>query len=84
MLTAIDKFALGHATFEIADREGAAARRSARPYFESLLATGEFPVLTGLLSDDKAGAVAEPQYERQFERGLAWLLDGIKAGIEAP
>ena len=84
VLTAIDKFTLGHATFEIADRAGAAARRSARPYFESLLATGEFPVLAGLLSDDKAGAVAEPQYERQFERGLAWLLDGIEAGIEAP
>ena len=36
VLTAIDKFTLGHATFEIADRVGAAARRSARPYFESL------------------------------------------------
>jgi AcrR family transcriptional regulator len=84
VLTAIDKFTLGHATFEIADRVGTAARRSARPYFESLLASGEFPALARLLSDEAAGAVAEPQYERQFERGLAWLLDGIEAGIKAP
>lgn len=84
VLTAVDKFTLGHATFEIADRAGATVRRSVRPYFESLLATGEFPALTRLLSGDHADAMGEPQYERQFERGLAWLLDGIEAGIQAP
>jgi AcrR family transcriptional regulator len=84
VLTAVDKFTLGHATFEIADRVGAAARQSAAPYFESLLATGEFPALARLQSGDAAGAITEPRYERQFERGLKWLLDGIAADIEAP
>lgn len=81
VLTAVDKFALGHATFEIADRAGAASRIAARPYFESLLATGEFPALSRLLASEAADT-ARPQYERQFERGLAWLLDGIEAGIK--
>jgi len=83
VLTAVDKFTLGHATFEVADRAGAAARQSAAPYFESLLATGEFPVLAQLRSRDAGGAITERQYERQFERGLKWLLDGIAAGINA-
>lgn len=79
ILTAVDKFVLGHAVFEIADRSGHEARRKARPYFESLLAAGEFPALAALLAGDAAGAVLEPPYERQFERGLSWLLDGIEA-----
>jgi hypothetical protein len=83
VLTAVDKFTLGHATFEIADRAGAAARQSAAPYFESLLATGKFPVLARLQSGDAGGAITERQYERQFERGLKWLLDGIAADIAA-
>jgi AcrR family transcriptional regulator len=81
VLTAVDKFTLGHATFEVTDRANAGARRAAWPYFESLLATGEFPALAQLLSSDAAGTVTETPYESQFERGLTWLLDGIAADI---
>lgn len=31
-----------------------------------------------------AGAVNEPPYDQLFERGLAWLLDGIAADIKPP
>lgn len=81
VLTAVDKFTLGHATFEIADRAGAKSREAARPYFESLLATGEFPLLSRVFAGDAAGEGDESRYERQFERGLAWLLNGIEAGL---
>lgn len=83
VLSAVDNFVLGHVTFEVIDRAGAAARRAARPYFESLLASGEFPALARLMSSDGADAVTDPQYEQQFERGLTWLLDGIAASIDA-
>lgn len=82
VLNAVDKYVLGHVVFEIVDRAGATARRAARPYFESLLAGGEFPNLAALMSTDAADEVMRPRYEPQFERGLAWLLDGIAADLK--
>jgi AcrR family transcriptional regulator len=87
VLYAVDKYVLGHVAFEVADRNAFTERLAARPYVESLLATGEFPALSQLASGGMALVTDEPQYkpqyEPQFERGLAWLLDGIAADITA-
>jgi Tetracyclin repressor-like, C-terminal domain len=83
VLLAVDKFVLGHVSFEVTDHSAAAAARlAARPHFEPLLATGEFPVLSRLIADGVALVSIDPQYEQQFERGLGWLLDGIAADIK--
>ena len=85
ILYSVDKYVLGHVSFEIADRTAYTNKLAAQPYIESLLATGEFPVLARLAAENKALVSGDPQYrqqyEPQFEQGLNWLLDGIAADI---
>jgi len=76
ILTAVDKFVLGHVIFEIGSRSGNIGGL-AQPYIDSLLASGEFPALSRIAADARATAATEGE----FERGLSWLLDGIAADI---
>jgi AcrR family transcriptional regulator len=86
VLFAVDRYVMGHVSFEVPDRIAGPERAAARPYLESLLATGEFPRLAQLAAAGMAlmteHSRAEPQYEQQFERGLNWLLDGIAADVK--
>jgi AcrR family transcriptional regulator len=77
VITAVDKYVLGHISFEVANRSIATASIAEQQFFHSLLATGEFPELSRIAADALASAGAEDQ----FERGLSWLLDGIAAGV---
>jgi AcrR family transcriptional regulator len=79
VLYAVDKFVLGHVVFEVSERSATEAREAAQPYIESLLATGEFPAVARRAA---TGGLNVPVSEDQFERGLAWLLDGIAADID--
>jgi AcrR family transcriptional regulator len=76
ILTAVDKFVLGHVIFEIGSRSGDISGL-AQPYIDSLLASGEFPALSRIAADARAATATEDE----FERGLSWLLDGIAANI---
>jgi AcrR family transcriptional regulator len=76
VLTAVDKFVLGHVIFEVGSRSGDIGGL-AQPYIDSLLASGEFPALSRIAADARATAATEDE----FERGLGWLLDGIAASI---
>jgi AcrR family transcriptional regulator len=77
VITAVDKYVMGHLSFEIANHSLAAAGIVHQPYFDSLLATGEFPELSRLATE----ALASAGTEDEFERGLSWLLDGIATSI---
>ena len=85
VLFAVDKYVLGHVALEVADVTQAAERAAARPYLESLLATGEFPRLSRLAADGHItnDAQLQPAIGRQFEQGLTWLLDGIAADVQS-
>lgn len=74
VLMAVDKYVLGHAIFEVTNHDAAADTAMAQPYVADLLSTGEFPELSRMLPDGLS-------YESGFERGLAWLLDGIEADL---
>lgn len=78
VMSAVDKFVLGHVSFEIANHSMEAAGISQQRYFDSLLASGEFPELSRLAADARAAIATEDE----FERGLSWLLDGIAADID--
>lgn len=77
VITAVDKYVMGHVSFEVANHSIAAASVAEQEFFHSLLATGEFPELSRLATE----AVASVGTEEQFERGLSWLLDGIAASL---
>lgn len=79
VLFTVDKYVLGHVSFEVAGSSVAVARNEMLPYLKSLLATGEFPMLSRMAAD---GMVLADTVSR-FERGLSWLLDGIEANITA-
>lgn len=71
VLTAVDKFVLGHVIFELGSHSGL----TEQAYVQALLASGEFPRLAQVAAAARtAGAATD-----DFERGLAWLLDGIEA-----
>jgi AcrR family transcriptional regulator len=71
VLTAVDKFVLGHVIFELGSHSGLAEQA----YVQALLASGEFPRLAQVAAAAKAAGATGGE----FERGLAWLLDGIEA-----
>jgi AcrR family transcriptional regulator len=77
VITAVDKFVMGHIAFEIPGHSPTVTSAAQQQYFRSLLATGEFPELSRVA----AGAVADVGSEDEFERGLSWILDGIAADI---
>lgn len=79
VLTAVDKFVLGHAVFEIGSHSADIAGLAAQPYIDSLLASGEFPALSRIAAHARVDAATDDQ----FEHGLGWLLDGIAADIKA-
>jgi hypothetical protein len=64
-------YVLGHVVIEVAERPPGE--------LAPLLGSGEFPLLTALT------ALMEPASEfagaDEFERGLAWVLDGIEADL---
>jgi AcrR family transcriptional regulator len=85
---AVDAYALGAASDEIQDERmrsadeerGGSLAHERDAFFATMLATGEYPHLA---ADVAAGgpdqAWDSPDNEARFERGLAWLLDGIAA-----
>ncbi|HSZ39067.1 MAG TPA: TetR/AcrR family transcriptional regulator C-terminal domain-containing protein [Trebonia sp.] len=79
VITAVDKYVMGHIAFEVANHSIAAASIAEQEFFRVLLATGEFPQLARFAAD----AVVSTGTEDQFERGLSWLLDGIAADISS-
>ena len=89
----VDDYVAGNAahTIEMQDRIGTASRNpnmliEAKAYAEVLKATGKFPELEALAAqqasgpDDQAGPLGH--LDRQFEIGLAALLDGIERHYE--
>jgi AcrR family transcriptional regulator len=77
VITAVDKYVMGHIDFEVANHSIAAASIAQQQYFDSLLATGEFPELSRMAAE----AMSAIGTEDEFERGLSWLLDGIAANL---
>lgn len=78
---AIDVYALGYILRQESDRDPphdglTDAHRSQlmEPYFQRLLASGEFPHLTPLLERGGLHGLGDA-----FDQGLTWLLDGIEA-----
>lgn len=81
VLGAVDDFALGHTMRQVLEEYGMHRgddegqwRRTMERYWEDLLATGEYPRLAAI-----AGTDWESRHDERFERGLAWMLDGIAA-----
>jgi AcrR family transcriptional regulator len=77
VISAVDKYVIGHIGFEVANHSLAALSVAQQQYFDSLLATGDFPELSKLAAE----AVTSSGTEEEFERGLSWLLDGIEANV---
>ena len=73
ILTAVDKFVLGHVIFELGSHSGLAEQS----YVRTILASGEFPELARLAGGAVSGAAGGDDFERQ----LGWLLDGIEANF---
>jgi AcrR family transcriptional regulator len=79
VLSAVDDFVLGHTMRQVLEEAGMHRRdgewrRIMERYWEDMLATGEYPRLAAI-----AGTDWDPEHEERFERGLAWMLDGIAA-----
>jgi hypothetical protein len=78
---ATDVYAIGHVFRTL--RVGAGARPASsdedRARVRRLLATGEFPNLARVISDD-ADITPPPD---TFDTGLEWLFDGMQAAIDA-
>jgi hypothetical protein len=72
-------FVLGHVSFEVASRSVDTAALGQQQYFDSLLASGDFPELSRMAAEARSAIATEDE----FERGLAWLLDGVAASIES-
>lgn len=77
VITAVDKYVMGHVAFEVANHSLGAASVMEQQYLDSLLATGEFPQLSRFATELLSAAPVE----EEFERGLSWLLDGIAASL---
>lgn len=85
----VDAYMVGCVLREISDREmvrrygvtHADAKTAALPYLRQLVAEGDFPRLAPLV-DNPVRVQADP--EERFERGLAWLLDGIEHNFAGP
>lgn len=71
VLTAVDKLVLGHVIFELDSHSGLVEQASV----QALLASGEFPRLAQVAAAARTAAATADD----FERGLAWLLNGIEA-----
>jgi AcrR family transcriptional regulator len=80
VLTAVDKFVLGHLNFEALDVQARLGDLTTQGYVGALLASGEFPELSRALP---ALTTVTPASPDAFERGLTWLLDGIEASVTA-
>jgi AcrR family transcriptional regulator len=78
IVTAVDDYTVGFTLRELSDGAERRERRFFEPNVRYLLESGEFP----LLSQFVQGGAEAPQPD--FERGLAWLLDGFEARIRAP
>lgn len=77
VITAVDKYVIGHISFEVANHSLGAASVAEQQYFGALLATGKFPELSRLATEILSGVPSD----EEFERGLSWLLDGIAASF---
>lgn len=83
---AVDQYMLGCVVTEVMDAEivrrhgvtRADAKAAVLPYLHELAAAGDFPRLTPLL---EKGVGSHPDPETRFERGLAWMLDGIEHNL---
>jgi AcrR family transcriptional regulator len=75
VLSAVDRFVMGHVSFEMTGHDVAKAKVG---YLDELLASGEFPELARAAAD---GALNAGNSGPSFERGLTWLLDGIEADV---
>jgi AcrR family transcriptional regulator len=78
--TAVDDYTVGFTLRELAaggddERGRRFASRFADPHVRYLIESGEFPLLERFM----AGGIDPPKPD--FERGLAWLLDGFEAQI---
>jgi len=80
IITAVDDYTVGFTLREISsggteERERRFTARFADPNVRYLIESGEFPLLERFMS----GAIELPQPD--YERGLAWLLDGFAARL---
>lgn len=75
VLSAVDRFVMGHVSFEMTGHDAAKAKVG---YLDELLASGEFPELARAVA---GGALNAGLTQPSFERGLSWLLDGIEADV---
>lgn len=78
VLSAVDRFVMGHVSFEMTGRDAAEASVLTSAYLEGLLASGDFPELAKAAA---GGALEAGRSEQSFIRGLNWLLDGIEADV---
>ena len=54
-------------------------RRTQAPYLQKIMTSGEFPLFTKVILD---AALPHMDPDRQFDLGLAQLLDGIAARLD--
>jgi AcrR family transcriptional regulator len=78
VLSAVDRFVMGHVSFEMTAHDAAEASVLISAYLEGLLASGDFPELAKAAA---GGALEAGRSAQSFARGLTWLLDGIEADI---
>jgi AcrR family transcriptional regulator len=80
VLFAVDRFVMGHVSSSLTRHDDIMANEMTGAYLERLLASGEFEELARAIA---AGALfaGEASPDPVFERGLAWLLDGIEADV---
>ena len=86
MLAAAEDYVVGFVTRELAGEQVMRRRgiswaewqEAMGPYVASMLATGEFPLLTRY-----AESAPDTGPDDRFEQGLAWLLDGMGAQVGA-
>jgi AcrR family transcriptional regulator len=79
VLAAVDDYALGHTMRRVLQVAGRREedRAAMEAYWADVIASGEFPQLAKI-----AEGAWELDHDERFERGLAWLLDGIAARYE--
>jgi AcrR family transcriptional regulator len=78
VLSAVDRFVMGHVSFEMTGHSTAEESVVATAYLEGLLGTGDFPELAKAV---EGGGLDAGRSEQSFRRGLNWLLDGIEADV---
>jgi AcrR family transcriptional regulator len=77
ILNAVDHYVLGSVIFETVQLRRGPNKDVLRPYLEEIAASGRYPYLEPLLKTD----LPVGETEETFERGLAWLLDGIERDL---